>query len=178
MSSKQINFYITPEDIFDINNFLLESECVFIKENTLETKSIFIDSLATKEPLFKVGLSRSEFANKVQYKYLEAKNYYYLDVLRSYVIDFDLGGFYPYSNKELHRGRFYYVFEYYGDDGNVVCKNAEFIEWADSMFKNLKSQFLRKAPEFTGDFFSERCIEWARRNQAKPMGGGIKLVID
>jgi hypothetical protein len=112
MSSRQINFFIAPDDLIDINKFLMANECLFIKDNTPDTKNIFSDSIIDNGKIFKIYLSKFGFSDGIEHKYLLEKNIYYVDVLRSNVIDFDLGGFYLNSKKELHRARFYYIYEY------------------------------------------------------------------
>jgi len=178
MRSKQINFFITPEDVPEIDIFLKEKGCVFIRNNAPSPRMAFeYDIVNNKEQVFQVYLTKEEFRNKVMFKFIDSKSYYYVYDTKSDVIEFSIGGFYPYSSRELHRGRFYYVFGYYDSEENVVQKDFEFINWADDLFKDFKKQFLKKAPELTSDFISDRAIEWAKRNHAKPMEGGQKLVI-
>lgn len=178
MRSKQINFFITPDDMKEINIFLQKENCVIVRNNVSTPSMAFgYDIVNNKEQLFQVYLTKEELKSKVLFKHISSQNYYYVYDTKSDVVEFSIGGFYPYSNKELHRGRFYYVFEYYNDDGSITQKDPEFIQWADNIIKKFKKEFLKKAPEFTSDFFSDRAIDWARSNHAKPIEGGLKLAM-
>ena len=178
MRSKQINFFITPDDMQEIDIFLKKENCIIVLNNVSDPDMAFgFDIVKNKEQLFQVYLTKEEFKKHISFKYISSQDYYYVYDTKSDVIEFSIGGFYPYSNKELHRGRFYYVFEYYNDDGDTTQKSIEFIQWADDIVKKFKKHFLKKAPELTSDFFSDKALSWAKSNHAKPIEGGLKLAV-
>jgi len=175
--SNQINFFIFPDDLEKIDLFFKENGCLILRNNvTSESSSFGYDILSNREKLFQVFLTKNEFKNNVTFNYLESKKYYYVYEPSSYVIEFGIGGFYPYSDKELHRSRFYFIHEYY-KDGELIKKPPEFVEWANTLMKNFKKRFLVRYPSYSNDFFSEQCINWVKLNNAKLESGGQKFVI-
>src|ERR1051326_3197739 len=115
MNSKQINFFIIPDDLQQIVRFFEQKRILIIKRNTLLPEIVDYDLALNSEKIFQVYLSKVEFKNKISLNYLNAKNHYYVDDMRSDVIEFSIGGFYPYSDKELHRSRLYFITKYYDD---------------------------------------------------------------
>lgn len=175
--SKQINFFITPKDLKKIDIFFKENSCLVLRNNVpSEPASFGYNIVSNTEKLFQVFLSKEEFKKTITFNYLESKEYYYVYETSSNVIEFGIGGFYPYSNKELHRSRLYFIYEYY-QDGELLKKSPEFVEWANLLMKNFKKRFLIKYPTYSNDFFSEQCINWVKLNNAKLQPGGQKFII-
>lgn len=174
MNSKQINFFITPEDKTYIADFLKTNNCLLI-ENNISNPQISTNSLLERENIFQLFFTHKNYEHKIFFKHLKEKNYYYLDIVKSCAIEFDLGGFYPYSDKELHRGRFYCVYKYY-DDEILVSKNDNFLLWTNDVFSAFKKGFLTKKSEYMGYYFSKNAIKWVQKNNAKLLEGGLKFV--
>ncbi len=175
--SKQLNFFITPDDLKEIDIFLKENACLVLRNNvSSESESFGYDIESNTEKLFQVFLSKEEFKNNITFNYLESKEYYYVYETSSYVIEFGIGGFYPYSDKEFHRSRLYFIHEYY-KDGILVKKSPEFVEWANTLMRNFKKRFLVKHPSYSNDYFSEQSINWVKLNNAKLESGGQKFLI-
>jgi hypothetical protein len=175
--SKQLNFFLSPEDLVEVKKFLKEEGGVILKRNS--EKSTFFDEYNIEknyENIFQVCICREEDKNKIFHEHIEPTNSYYVDILKSNCIEFSIGGFYPYSDKELHRSRFYFIYEYY-KDGDLIKKSPEFIEWANTLIKKFKNRFLIKSPIYSNDFFSEQCINWVTLNNAKLESGGQKFVV-
>ena len=175
--STQLNFFLNPEDLIEIKKFLKEKGCLILKRNS-EKSTFFNEYDIEKNPenIFQVCLCKDEYKNKIFHEYLESTNSYYVDILKSNCIEFSIGGFYPYSDKELHRSRFYFIHEYY-KDGELIKKPSEFIEWGNTLMKDFKKRFLVKYPIYSNDFFSEQCINWVKLNNAKLEPGGQKFII-
>ena len=73
----------------------------------------------------------------LSFEYLDNRKEFYIEIGKSACIEFSIGGFYPYSNKELHRSRFYFVTKYY--EGNErVKKDEEIFTRADDFLKKFK----------------------------------------
>lgn len=178
MSSKQINFFLIPEDLPEISNFFSEKQCEIIHRISNDPKvPIRYDFLGNPDKIFQVYLCNSKNLDKIVYEHLESNDNYYIDTLKSYCIEFSIGGFYPYSNKHLHSSRLYYIFEYY-EDNNLIRKDESFIQWADDIIKEFKKRFLCKSRYFSNRFVSERFSDWARVNNAKQTIDGTKFIID
>lgn len=176
MSSKQINFFLSPEDLPDVAIFLIEKNCLIVKRKS-ETPDILrnYDIVKNPESIFQLCLCKNEQKEKIFYEYLENTDYY-LDILKSNCIEFSIGGVYPYSNIEFHSSRFYYILKYY-DNGEIVRKDEEFINWADDIFKSFKKKFLKKDLTYSTDFLSKKFIDWLKANNAKQTIDGTKFVI-
>ena len=135
MNSKQIIFFLNPVDLVEIETFLGENKCSFFKRKSENSKRYLnYDIVKNPEKIFQVCLCIEEHKSKLFYEQTQLKEECYIDILKSYCIEFSIGGFYPYNNKELHSSRFYYVLEYF-ENGKLIQKDREFINWADDLFK-------------------------------------------
>ena len=90
---------------------------------------------------------------------------YYLDMDRSYVLEFSPGGILPIRPRVLKRARFYCTTSYFVSNGESVGKPDIFKKWADKFFKAFKKEFLVKS-ESPGNYFSHRTIEWMKERGA------------
>lgn len=176
MNSLQLNFFITPDDLKEIDIFFKEQKYITIKNNVLKPEILPDYDLkgAAVEKIFEVYLTEQKFLKNISFKYLEEKNYYYVYERSSEVVQFSIGGFYPYSDKELHRSRLYYVIKYYDANDQLVSKNEEFLQWANQFFKSFKKRFLKLS---NGIYFSEKAQNWVSNNNARLVKGGLKFEI-
>lgn len=167
-----------PEDLSTVSKFFLDKGCRVIKRQS-KTPQLLIEYDITEnhEDIFQVYLYNSEYTSCIFYEHLESKDIYYLDILRSFCIEFSIGGFYPYSNKELHSSRLYYVVRYW-ENGIMVQKDKKFIEWADDIIKGFKKEFLKKDLVYSKGYTSKKFIEWADMTHPQSVSGGNKFVID
>jgi hypothetical protein len=177
MSSKQINFFFSPEDLPEVSAFLYEKECLVFKreKKTLESPLSY-NILKNSDNIFQVYLFKERYKDRIFYEHIDSQGRDYIDILRSYCIEFSIGGFYPYSNKEFHSSRFYYGFKYY-DNNKLVQKDEDFISWADGIFKSFKKQFLRSEPQYSSHFISRNFIDWIKVNNAKQTTDGSKFIV-
>lgn len=142
MSSKQINFFIVPEDWPTINKFLKEAGASLIKVPILKIDHIFNESINDDTEAHQIYLTNEVRRNEIVLNPHKAG--YYVDVVKSNTIEFNRGGFYPNSNKILHRARFYTVFKYYDDNGDFILKDESFVKWQMISIGYLKRSFLEK----------------------------------
>jgi len=178
MKSSQINFFITADDLPQIDAFLKEKKCIYIRNNVSKVEVSFATSIVNlrDKDVLEVYLTTEEFSNEIQFEYLDGKDYYYIDINKSYVIQFSFGGLYPYSDKELHRGRFYCVHQFFDNQSALQRKHEQFLTWVKTIFKHFKSNFLKSYTEYPDDLFSQKSIEWIEAHNAKPVNGGLKFV--
>jgi hypothetical protein len=176
MHSKQLNFFLAPEDIHEINQFFLEKRCMILKRSSSDNNFYSEYNLVMNlDGVYQVCLTTKTFIKNIYYD--EAKpNDYYINILKSNCIEFSLGGFYPYSNKELHASRFYFVSEYYKDD-ILVTKNEQFINWASLLLKDFKVKLLKKSKDYPGVYFSKRCLKWIIEKKAQKTVDGSKFIL-
>ena len=177
MNSKQINFFLDPAEISEINNFFLDLKCSFLKRESKNPDNIIsYDILRNHEHIFQIYLTTDGNNEKIFYEHIESKNLYYIDILKSYCIEFSIGGFYPYSDKELHSSRLYYVLKYY-EKGKLLQKDKEFIRWAENIINRFKKKFLTKSPTSSANFITRKFIIWEKENNAKISTDGTKFII-
>jgi hypothetical protein len=170
--TKQINFFIHPDDWDEIRIFNKNHEVIMI-ESVLDANGL--PKLVETAFMFQVFLTKQEFIDKGLVKF-KAENSY-LDVLRSNVIEFGTGGFYSNSDKILNRARLYCNLRYW-DDEIIIEKNNDFIIWSNHYFKQFKKKFLNEN-EFDKEFkMSINAITWAKSNKAKLTDNGLQLVCD
>lgn len=177
MRSRQINFFLTRKDLEEVNQFLSNRGCLILPmrtKNKIFTESY--DFVENPDEIFQVGICSEKFLDKVVYVPLEAREAYYVEIMESYCIEFSIGGFYPYSRNEFHRGRLYYILKYY-QDGIIVEKDNEFMNWANSLRNDFKKNFLIKDNHYTNDFLSPDFKIWIENNHAQKSTDGTMFVI-
>ncbi|MBX2925100.1 MAG: hypothetical protein KF746_23060 [Chitinophagaceae bacterium] len=175
--SIQTNFFILPYELKSIDAFFKANRCLLIKKDVPKEPALLdIDISSSKEKVLQVYITKEQFKNNIHFKYLQSKDYYYVDVLSSHAIEFSLGGFYPFNDKELNRSRLYVTTEFY-EDRQLVKKNADFVNWARRVVRDFKKKFLIKSPISLNNYLSEECLKWISANDAKLEAGGQKLIL-
>lgn len=176
-NSRQINFFSVPDDIGEIATFLKDSNCIILKSKLEDPHDIFdYDIVANTESIFQVYLVKNDLRENLKFNYTSIKDYYFLELLKSNAIEFSLGGFYPYSNKVLHRSRLFYIYKYH-ENGALVNKDPLFVNWADEILKVLKKRFLKKALDYPQMLLTDKCLDWIDTNSPTIAKGGAKMVI-
>jgi hypothetical protein len=173
-SSKQLNFFIVNEDWASIGSLFSGMDVLFIKVPFKDMSKILSTDIGTKgEESYIVYLTKEKFFDRIEFR--NDTDGYNVDVIRSYAIEFNRGGFYPYSNKILHRARFYAITSFKDENNISIKKDSEFVEWVNTIFKSFKKHFLTESP-LDKDFpFSLRTIEWATRMGAKMDAAGLTI---
>lgn len=136
-SSKQLNFFITPEDYNSVNSFLKECGAMILANDNIGKENNISNSIIDlNDEVKQVFLTRNEFLKDVVIKTLENNiSYYY--ITSSPLIEFSIGGFYPYDKNSLQSARFYYIKAYYDENGDFVSKSDDLINWFDEVFKKI-----------------------------------------
>lgn len=172
MNTKQLNFFITNEDLLAISLFLKKANCSIVRNNVSNINEAFVSANdILNRNSFQLFILDEHCKNEVYFKYLESKAYYYIDIEKSAVIEFDFGGLF---SKELHRSRFYYVCKYY-NNGEQVSKDSDFIKWGDSLLRNFKKQFLKKKNDKYAVLLSGAAAIWCAEEEAEVGGGALKI---
>lgn len=170
MKSKQLNFYIVPEDMDSLNEFLKDKGCiVFINDYINENKNPVYSLPSIDENIFQVYLSSDKFENEIHI--IEKGETSYFDVFKSNFVEFTLGGFYPYDETLLQRARLYVITDYYRND-YLIIKDNVFIEWSNKLIKDFKKEFLKRFEEDKSVLYSKNAIEWIKENQAIYINAG------
>jgi len=174
MSSKQLNFYITPEDHERINDFILKKETLILlnQKISLDNKIEFQNGIPTND-IFQIYLSNNEFIKKIKINTSKENNIKSFDIDDSYLLEFSLGGFYPYDRNILQRARFYYVKSFWNDQDILEKKSTDFTLWCDDFIKDFRKEFLKKFSKEKTFLYSDSAIKWIEDNNASETGGGL-----
>ncbi|TJZ53602.1 hypothetical protein FAZ15_16340 [Sphingobacterium olei] len=173
MKSKQLNFFITPEDYNEIDHFIKEKSALVLVKQYIDKRNNGIQKELPNldEEIFQVYLTKEVFLKDIEI--LSADNgIKYFENWLSPILQFSLGGFYPYDKNLLQRGRFYYVTGAYNSKGDFVYKTTDFVQWSDSIIKDFKRLFLKKYSKGDGFWYSESAIQWIEEHDAVLINGG------
>jgi hypothetical protein len=158
-----MNFFIVPEDWPRIDDFLKEVGASVIDSPVINKDQLFPGE-RNEARSSQVYLTNDRCGEKIV---LNAHDQgYYVDIVKSNVIEFSRGGFYPYSDKILHRARLYTVSTYYDGNGQLVDKETAFLEWAARLYKLFKKEFLAKTAIDKTYLFSENAVKWILQSKA------------
>jgi hypothetical protein len=180
MRSRQINFFHLPEELNIFELFFKECEIIYIKENIKQLADYIENEIPriNNDLPFKIFLSKYNFRHKIVYHFDNKKDIYSLDTLRSYLIEFALGGFYPYSSEILHRSRLYFPTNYYASNGEIIEKDPEFVKWASWLMEQVKKKYLKKIPsENNGILFSNGVIDLLEKKKGSLDQAGLKITL-
>lgn len=136
MKSKQVNFYLTPNDQKLLMSKINEVVSYVVASEITRNRNIkFLnDTNITRmgEERLRICLTRPEDVDKIVLKHIEKQGYSIIDDIRSPVIQFSRC---YYKDGLLRRGRFYFISGYYNDDREFYLKEDSFIKWADMILK-------------------------------------------
>lgn len=174
MSSKQLNFFITPEDYSRINEFIIQQKAKILLNQDLsnEVDIFFRDELPDNNQIFQVYLSLNKFEDNIIILTTK-KGLKYFDIQESCILEFSFGGFYPSNPNILQRARFYYTKSFYDNNGVATGKRNDFVLWCDDFIKEFKKEFLIKYSKEKEFLYSKSAIDWIEKNEAKETEGGL-----
>lgn len=178
MNSSQLNFFINNNDLEAIEDFLKRENCMIFDSLVKSIDSVGNGELKSHSgfPKPQVYFQDNYSKKKIYYKYQQSKNYYFIDETRSPVIQFSIGGIIPASKKELYRSRFYFIHQYYDNNGNIISKDEDLKQWAIAIFKKFKNTFLITNEKYKNILFSKNALEWIMINNASLSFGGLKFI--
>lgn len=171
MNSKQLNFYVLPQDLENVQSFLVANDILLIKEPVVSSSgSIFTDSVVNPYPApgtFKYYLVFKKYSSEVKLEWIENQQYYVVDYCRSPIVEFARGYFVPGTKDvELTRARLYFVVAYY-ENNKLIRKDTEFVKEATKLINKFKKQFLVKHKSFQADWSSPSVIKWLEQENVK-----------
>jgi hypothetical protein len=178
MSSKQINFFFSPDELCNVVKFLRKKDCIIVKGDYKNSGFLEeYDIVKNNEAIYQVFIFKHDDTKEASYNHVESTGVYYIDILISNCIEFSIGGFYPYSDKNLHSARLYYVFNYFDKSDKIIRKDQGFINWADDIFKSFKKEFLIRDVKYSKDFVTRGFGDYVEKNHAMRTPDGTKYVI-
>ena len=166
---KQLNFYLQTEDFSEINAFLKEQNYVLDDCFSARKDLAFLSSVNEKglQISWKKYITKAEFADKIQSRFLDSRQLYKINELYSPVIELLLSTENP-EKKELSRGRLFYQTGYYDKAGIWQEKEPEFIQSAEKLFRWFRKNFAKSETAY-GNYTSPAVLEFVRQ------GGILKL---
>jgi hypothetical protein len=179
MNSKQLNFFIVPEDLVPIYEFFDKNEIKSVDKIVQDVENLILNKIALNHGNVyeRIYLTNEEFKSNLRFSYDEKKQGFSLNSDKSYILEFDPGGFYPASCTVLNRGRFYCSMSYFVSNNEVVRKDDEFKSWVDKTFRRFKKEFLIQYGANKHILFSTRAIEWMKTNNGQVDAAFLKIMI-
>lgn len=154
MKSKQINFYILPEEQEWFESQLRQQgEFVVIRDLSSLSAPELADSTVVHEmgkERLRIYLARSSDVSCIVGRPIPAKSAWSIDEIRSPVVEFSRCYFD--GRSLLRRGRLYVVTNYYDGDC-FVEKPTEFLDWAKSLLAIARRELVRRQD---GDYITHR----------------------
>lgn len=177
MKSSQLNFYIHPDDLIEIEKFFKNRNTLFVEQPIESINNPFITSITYPKPknqFDKTYLTDNTLLENLFFDRVDKQGYFLVKDISSYVIEFSRGGFLFEENK-LERARLYFVKSYF-DGGEEITKSEKFISWASGIIKDFKKNFLIKPTDNKGYYFSKRVLDWKKKCKAELDTAGLKLI--
>lgn len=156
MNSKQLNFYAHPKEINEFINFFVLNDCLVTFEPFRKKSYQFIqndDFLSTDEDVFKIILTReNEKKGNIATKFIASQGYNLFESIESNLIQFSFPKIR--NSNHLYRSRFYFVTAFW-QNGVLVKKDPQFIEWGTSLFNKFKSIYLKSKEPFNNEYTTQ-----------------------
>ncbi|MFN8256036.1 MAG: hypothetical protein U0W24_10135 [Bacteroidales bacterium] len=144
MNSKQYNFFPSKTELQKFDDYLKSKGFIILSipspELPFKTKQNLLDNMENWPMCI---ITRTQYLDKIDPKFIEEQNYYTIDVITSHVIEILL----PIGLNEFarpNRARIYFTTAYYNEKQEWIDKDAEFIKEADSVLIWCKRNFLEK----------------------------------
>jgi hypothetical protein len=155
--SKQVNFYVTPEDTTLLEDSLRDIESFVVLHSRSDSSKPRIlanlDYIENGQQWLYLFLVRPDDLDSVSMRYVPAQDYWTVDVLKSPVIELNRCFF---DGQILRRGRIYYIGKFYGTNDELIAKPEPFQKWANSVFKTTK----KALNKINSDYFGRNAQEW------------------
>ena len=166
--SSQLNFFSVPEDGERFADFFARKGVQFLAFKQEDKLVRPREKLWLEESRWpgQVGLVPIDFIGDVAYEECSIAGNYWLDVTKSWVIEYNTGGFYPFKPNVLHRSRFYAVNNYFASNDMPVTKSDTFKKWVRNFYRAFKKEFLRKAGNASFITYTDACLDWMRETNA------------
>jgi len=177
--SKQMNFFILPDDLPHIYDFYDSNDIKYIIDKKKNTEDlVFRDFPYVHGKSYeRIYLTSAQFTDRIYFIYNKDQVDNSLDREKSYVLEFNPGGFFPSSDKVLHRARFYCKTDYFVSNNERVVKDEKFKSWVDKIFRQFKKRFLIKTEYDKSILFSENALTWMKENNGKIDVPFLKITI-
>lgn len=149
---KQVNFYLTPSDLVDVEALINTIEpCYILHSRSKSNEPLVIESFTMKEKgndWWDFYLVRQCDILDVKMEEVPSQGYWSIDGMQSPVIKFNKC---PFDGFTLGRGRIYFNEKYYGANASLTYKPDAFKVWANTILRRVKKKLLKKDDFYWGE---------------------------
>jgi len=164
MTSSQINFYMMPEDVAELEQYIKEQGLMIVASKMPEPSLYELNSLIDKNKLITYIL-HPKHKNLVKTGYITNLKTYYVDETYSPVIEF-IKPIFKQDEKALKVGRLYFnKIALSQDDNKWIAKDEEFIKVSTNLFKWFKKHF--KNTKKDSWWITPRAANWAEKENGR-----------
>jgi len=150
-----------PQDVAELETYIKGKGLKIVAERMLDKQIVELEHL-TLENYLQTYIVIPEQINQISIKYSKEQNYYWINEMRSPVIEF-FKCIYDASKNTLKSGRLYFSAMQLSDTDELIYKNAEYIESAKMLFKWFKSNF--KNQKINPLWTTQRVRHWVENEE-------------
>jgi len=149
MTSSQINFYMMPEDVAELEHYIKEQGLVIVAYSNTENKPLILNSILNLKES-KVYFILPENLHLFKMKYYETQNKYIVQDSYAPFIEYRRPIFLFDENK-MRTGRLYFDKEMYNDKKELILKDEKTLKAAENLFKWYRKHFknIKLNPRYT-----------------------------
>jgi len=152
MRSKQINFYLFPNQLVDFETYLKENEWLIANSKSVNQSFHYTGLIETNGLKY---IFKQADIDKIRMDFIENQNYFVINSSLSNVIEF-LPPKYDTIANNIRKGRIYYEPYSYTKGQTDKLKDEHFIETAENLFSWFKKHYeWTKQPEHKGFYISK-----------------------
>jgi len=140
--SSQINFYMMPEDVAELEQYIKQQGLLMIGYSNTENKPLILDTIINLNEL-KAFFILPEFLDMIKMNYYENRNLYIINEFVAPLIEY-FKPFYSIEKNIMRTGRLYfekYLFinnEFVLKDEKTILTANNLLKWYRKHFKNTK----------------------------------------
>jgi len=163
--SSQINFYMMPDDVAELDDYLKNNGWVIISSRSKTSQIEIINSISDlNQPVAYLALKNK--LNLIQTRFSEQQNCFFIAELDSEVIQYRKTVIIP-EQQIINSGRLYYSKAKSEDtQPELVSKNTEFLLQASQLFSWFKKHF--KNTHINSKWTTTRAAEYFNKIQKIP----------
>ncbi len=138
---KQINFFMLPEDVAEIDVKVKELGLTIIAENMPTEQPIVLNSLINDSKV--LYLMFKEDLKNIEGKYIESQKYFWIHPMHIPAIEY-CKSLNLQEDKLITLGRIFYDKEFYNQQHNYIPKSEILTKNTEKLFRWFKSKFKQK----------------------------------
>jgi len=160
MNSSQINFFMMPEDVAELEQYIKEQGLVIVADRMPDSKPVILENLVV-DSFLKTYITDTSNLSKLKIDYSDNQKVYYIMPIQSPVIEFRKPVYIPAENR-MNKGRLYFAKTKLSEDERIVATDEITVKAAENLFKWFKKHY--KNVKVNSWFTTERTHLWATKN--------------